>query len=83
VTVRHTGDRLTRRSPVGTLAPHAAKRRGSDQAITGLIDRLRKLVAERRRLEGRTSGERLEARRREIDRLQRQLATVVRRELTR
>ncbi len=53
-----------------------------DQTVNRLIDRLRKLVAEQRRLERRGRGAQLEALRREIDRLQRQLATVVRRELT-
>lgn len=53
-----------------------------DQTVNRLIDRLKKLVAEQRRLERRGRGAQLEALRREIDRLQRQLATVVRRELT-
>ncbi len=58
------------------------ERRGTDQTIDRLIDRLRKLVAEQRRLERRGRGEQLEALRCEIARLQQQLATVVRRQLT-
>jgi hypothetical protein len=50
--------------------------------VTSLIERLRKLVAERRCLEQRrASGELLERRRREIERLQRRLANLVKREL--
>jgi hypothetical protein len=50
--------------------------------VTRLIERLRKLVAERRRLEARrASRELLERRRREIERLQERLAALVRREL--
>jgi hypothetical protein len=60
------------------MAPY----RRSSREVTGLIDRIRKLVAERRRLEERAGGEQLEAKRREIARLQRRLALVVRRELT-
>jgi hypothetical protein len=46
--------------------------------VSGLLDRLRELVADQQRLEGR----RLLANRREVARLQRRLATVVKRELT-
>jgi predicted nucleic acid-binding Zn-ribbon protein len=51
--------------------------------VTSLIERLRKLVAERRRLEQRrdASRELLERRRREIERLQQRLANLVKREL--
>jgi hypothetical protein len=59
------------------MAPH----RRPSREVTGLIDRIRKLVAERRGLEGRASGEQVEAKRREIARLQRRLALVVKREL--
>jgi hypothetical protein len=80
-TGRHEDAALERRGAGDSLV-FTSRRRGSDQAIPRLIDRLKKLVAEQRRLEGRGSGEQLEARRREIVRLQRQLATVVKRELT-
>jgi hypothetical protein len=50
--------------------------------VTRLMERLRKLVAERRRLEaGRASRELVERRRREIERLQQRLAATVKREL--
>ena len=50
--------------------------------VTRLMDRLRKLVAELRRLEARrASRELLERRRKEIERLQQRLATMVKREL--
>jgi hypothetical protein len=50
--------------------------------VTLVIERLRKLVAERRCLEARqASRERVERRRREIERLQQRLATMVKREL--
>jgi hypothetical protein len=47
----------------------------------GLIQRIRTLVAEQRRLEGAGSRARADANRREIARLQRQLAGRVKREL--
>ena len=50
--------------------------------VTRLIDRIRRLVAEQRRLEARAGAEPSEANEREITRLQRRLATVVKRELT-
>jgi hypothetical protein len=50
--------------------------------VTRLIDRLRRLVAEQRRLEDDGSSELREAKMIEIDRLQQRLATVVKRELT-
>jgi hypothetical protein len=50
--------------------------------VTGLIDRIRKLVAEQRRLGGNASDERREAHTLEIARLQRRLASVVKSELT-
>jgi hypothetical protein len=50
--------------------------------VMHLMDRLRKLVAERRRLETRrASRDLLERRRKEIERLQQRLATMVKREL--
>ena len=50
--------------------------------VTHLIERLRRLVAERRRLEARrASRELLERRRSEIERLQQRLAAMVKREL--
>jgi hypothetical protein len=51
-------------------------------AVTRLIDRIRRLVAEQRRLEAGGDGKRLKAYRTEIARLQRQLAKAVRRELS-
>jgi hypothetical protein len=49
--------------------------------VTGLIDRIKELVAEKQRLARSASGDRLEANRLEIERLKRRLAYVVRREL--
>jgi hypothetical protein len=49
--------------------------------VTRLIDRIRRLVAEQRRLEARGDGKRLRAYRVEIARLQRQLEKAVRRDL--
>jgi hypothetical protein len=46
------------------------------------MDRIRGLVAERRRLEREGSTERLRANQREVTRLQRRLASMVKRELT-
>jgi hypothetical protein len=50
--------------------------------VTGLIDRIRKLVAERREFDDDAGDERRRAKTREIARLQRRLATVVKSELT-
>jgi hypothetical protein len=50
--------------------------------VAGLIDRIRRLVAEQRRGEGRGGRELREARRVEIARLQRRLAIAVKRELS-
>jgi hypothetical protein len=47
------------------------------QEVSGLLNRLRELVADQQRLE----GGRLQANKREVARLQRRLATVVKREL--
>jgi hypothetical protein len=63
------------------LAEWNAVRRPSPQ-VTQLLHRIRTLVAEQRRLSGRASGDRLEANKREISRLQSQLANVLRRELS-
>jgi hypothetical protein len=49
--------------------------------VTGLIDRIRRLVAEQQLLETGASSELREANGLEIARLQRRLATTVRREL--
>jgi hypothetical protein len=49
--------------------------------VTHLIERLRRLVAERRLEARRASRELLERRRREIERLQQRLAAMVKREL--
>jgi hypothetical protein len=65
----------------GSLGGVPVPRRPSPE-VSALIERLRKLVAERRRLEARrASRELLERRRREIERLQQRLANAVRREL--
>ena len=53
----------------------------NSQEVTGLIRRIRRLVAEKRRLEGAGSRQRLEANNREIARLQERLAAVVKHEL--
>jgi hypothetical protein len=58
-----------------------AKRPQPSVRVTRLIDRIRRLVAEQRRLEAGGDGKRLKAYRIEIARLQRQLAKAVRREL--
>jgi hypothetical protein len=55
--------------------------RPASVAVTRLIDRIRRLVAEQRRLEARGDGKRLKAYRVEIARLQRQLEKAVRRDL--
>jgi hypothetical protein len=54
-----------------------------DHEVAGLIERIRTLVAEQRRLEANADGERLEEHGREIDRLQTRLVLAVRRELAR
>jgi hypothetical protein len=72
---------LGRAGADGSLGGVQVPRRPSPE-VTSLIERLRKLVAERRRLEQRrASGELLERRRREIERLQQRLAMLVKREL--
>jgi hypothetical protein len=50
--------------------------------VTSLIDRIRKLVAEQRRLDHDAEDERRRANSREIAQLQRRLASVVKSELT-
>ena len=65
----------------GSLEP-MSKDGGSSHEVTRLIDRIRTLVAEQRRLDGRASSEQREAKRLEIARLQVRLATLVKRELT-
>ncbi len=55
--------------------------RASSQIIR-LVDRIRTLVSERRALEASGQPDRVEAKRREIERLQWRLANVVRRELS-
>jgi hypothetical protein len=72
---------LGRADADGSLGGVSVPRRPSPE-VTSLIERLRKLVAERRRLEQRrASRELLERRRREIERLQQRLANLVKREL--
>jgi hypothetical protein len=59
------------------------RRRTASPRVHGLIDRIRGLVAEERCLERVGEGDRrLEAVRREIARLQEQLANIVKRELS-
>ena len=70
------------RQDTGDSVVFTPKRLRSDPEVTRLIDRIRKLVAEQRRLQGGPKSKRREANRREIDRLQRQLAITVKRELT-
>jgi hypothetical protein len=50
--------------------------------VVKLIDCIRRLVAEQRRLEGRGGGERLRSNRLEVARLQRRLAALVKRALS-
>jgi hypothetical protein len=57
------------------------RRRTASPRVQRLIDRIRGLVAEERRLERAGACDRVEAVRREIARLQEQLANVVRGEL--
>jgi hypothetical protein len=70
------------------MAPHAPTYGTPEQGLTSpqvvrLIDRLRKLVAEQRRLgEGDDDDRRRDAHRREIARLKWRLANVVKRELS-
>lgn len=64
----------------GTLARVPHPRRPSNE-ITSLIDRIKELVAEHSRVEMSASTELLETYRREIERLQRRLAQLVKREL--
>jgi hypothetical protein len=71
---------LERRLEDGSLGEVSVPRRSSPE-VTRLIDRIRRLVDERGRLEGGASRELLEKYRVEIERLQRRLATVVKREL--
>jgi hypothetical protein len=52
-----------------------------DSQVPTLIERIRKLVAEQRRLEKNGSGDGVEEKRREVERLQTRLANAVRREL--
>jgi hypothetical protein len=69
------------RSADGSLGNMPTPRRPSPE-VASLIERLRKLVADRHRLEQRRgSREMLERRRREIERLQQRLANLVKREL--
>jgi hypothetical protein len=58
------------------------RRRTASPRVQGLIDRIRGLVAEERRLVRAGACDRVEAVRREIARLQEQLASVVRLELS-
>jgi hypothetical protein len=59
------------------IDPMGRSRARPSQEVSGLLNRLRELVADQQRLE----GGRLQANKREVARLQRRLATVVKREL--
>jgi len=76
----HVEAALARPEAVGTLERVSNHGRFSHE-VTGLIDLIRKLVAEQRGLERTASNERLEANRLEIDRLKLRLASAVQREL--
>jgi hypothetical protein len=65
----------------GLNAGFEFQRRRADDEVADLIDRIRGLVAEQRRLDGSAERERREAYGREIDRLQDRLAIAVKREL--
>jgi hypothetical protein len=69
---RNTGDGLI----------FGSERGRSDSEVSRLIDRIKTLVAEQWQLEGSPDTGQLEANRREITRLQRQLAIAVKRELS-
>lgn len=71
---------LEGQAAAGSLASVSTQGRSSHE-VSRLIDRLRKLVAEQRRQDGPPAEQ--EASGREITRLQRRLARVVKRELTR
>jgi hypothetical protein len=64
-------------------SPPRPRRRRADGEVTRLIDRIRELVADQRRLDGDSESERREINRREIARLRDRLAIAVRRELGR
>jgi hypothetical protein len=64
---------------------HPARNRGAEPSpqVVGLIDRIKRLVAEQRRLDGEDADDdRREANRREISRLKWRLANAVKRELS-
>jgi hypothetical protein len=61
----------------------ASERRGADREVTRLIERIRGLVNEQKRLEASPQRQRREANRREIAALQNRLANLVRRDLSR
>jgi hypothetical protein len=64
---------------------HRTRKRGAEPSrqVVGLIDRIKTLVAEQRRLDDEDAGDdRRDANRREISRLKWRLANAVKRELT-
>jgi hypothetical protein len=64
---------------------HRTRKRGAEPSpqVVGLIDRIKRLVAEQRRLDDEDAGDdRRDANRREISRLKWRLANAVKRELT-
>lgn len=69
--------------PLQTPPPNTPERPRPNSQVVRLIDRLKKLVAEQRRLhEGDGEDRRRDANRREIARLKWRLANVVKRELS-
>ena len=73
---------MERRNTGGTAWSSAPSRVARDSEVSRLIDRIKTLVAEQWQLEGGPDTGQLEANRREITRLQRQLAIAVKRELS-
>ena len=62
---------------------YGSERRRSDDDVAHLIDRIRTLVTEQRRLDASPKSERREGSSREIEHLQERLANAVKRELRR
>ena len=65
-----------------SILPTPGNRRPASSQIVRLVERIRVLVSERRALERGGSAKRLEAKRREIEKLQWRLANLVKRELS-
>jgi hypothetical protein len=68
---------------MATIHPTSNRRAGPSPEVVGLIERIKRLVAEQRRLDDENAGdERRDANRREISRLKWRLANAVKRELS-